>query len=110
MQADHGRILVLADQAAHGFLEHGFDIRAVHLGDVTAEMVIARGSGAGAAHIAFFQHDDAFRARVSGGNGGHGPADASAHDDDIGFKRLAYRDHQFFSLFLRVDAFTCSKV
>lgn len=93
VKADHAGVLVLADQAPHGFPEHGLDVRAVDFGDIAAEMIIARGPGPGAAHVAFFQHDNALRAGFPRGDGGHGPADASARDDDIGFKSLSYRNH-----------------
>lgn len=110
MQAHEVHILGLAYEAAHEFSEHGFHVVAVHFGTVAAEMVVARRAGTGTLHMAFFQHDHTLCAAVRCGDGRHGSADTSAHDDHIGFNLSGNGDHYFTSVWLMVSALTCRSV
>ena len=110
VQAHEFHVLGLSHEAVHEGGEHGFHVVAVDFGNVAAEMIVARGSGAGTLYMALFQHDHALGSAFGCGNGGHGPADASANDDDIGLNSLGNRNHDFASWDLRESASTCSSV
>ena len=87
------RVMAQPDKAVEQFAQDGPDVAAVVLRVITGEMIVAGRPRAAAFGIGLFEDHDpgaAFRRR----NGRAQPADASAHDRDVGFKRLGYGNHK----------------
>ena len=82
----------VAHHAQHHFPQNPADIRAMNLGEIAEEMIVAPAAAAAAPGIGLFQQRR-LHAGLSGGDGGGEAGNAPAHDDKLGINDLLDGDH-----------------